>query len=377
MSQHQPPTPAFNNLPPEEGLTIESTCGRPGCTHIYRHDGRNPFTDLSVLMKAHRPHCVGVAFAATHHCGIRWTPTPQMVRQFPRATYDPERSYFGPEYYMDEAIWNSPEEEEKPGGDDEVINSSYRSSAGHPEAPDADTETMALGDSRYTSAETSRSMPPYSEHAARREERVMKDIATGIPPKSAIPARPSRYTRTTMSQGKKRADMTRGSSSCERMSFAEESQIDLPWNDHGQRHDYPAMLDSFSPTDSSASASGEGPLYSSAATTSKAKKTAHSAAERKFILEKDPWTGLVDKKRVVCRGCGRTIKLDARSDYYPGLWEKHRMRCQDIRNGKALPDSMIRWGKPPRNTSESDGDSITGDPSESGSCRQSQRKLCK
>ncbi|KAJ7501006.1 hypothetical protein B0H11DRAFT_2375026 [Mycena galericulata] len=315
MSQHRPPAPAFK-LPPTEGLIIESPCGRQGCTHIYRHDGRNPFTDLSVLMKAHRPHCVGVAFAASHQCEIRWTPTPQMVRQFPRAKYDPERSYFGPEYYMDEAIWNSPEEEEKPGGDDhEVINASHHSSAGHPaEAPDADTETTALGDYRYTSVETNRPMPPYSERATRCENRVAKDIATGIPPKNAIPARPSRYTRTTMSQGKKRADMTRGSSSCERMSFAEQSQIDLPWNDQGQRRDDPAMFDFSSPTGSSRSASVEGrtTLSSSAARKSKAKKTAHSVAERKFILEKDPWTGLVDKKRVVCRGCGRTIKLDAR-----------------------------------------------------------------
>lgn len=75
---------------------------------------------------------------------------------------------------------------------------------------------------------------------------------------------------------------------------------------------------------------------STAHTISKVKKTARKEAERRAVLENDVWTGLVDPNRVVCRGCGNTIKLDARSRYYPGLWEKHRGRCEGVKRGMPL-----------------------------------------
>ncbi|KAJ7766990.1 hypothetical protein DFH07DRAFT_769663 [Mycena maculata] len=75
---------------------------------------------------------------------------------------------------------------------------------------------------------------------------------------------------------------------------------------------------------------------------SKVKKTARKEDERKAVLVNDPWTGLVEYYRVVCRGCGNTIKLDARSRFYPGLWEKHRARCEGVRRGEPLP-LFGRW----------------------------------
>ncbi|KAJ7035391.1 hypothetical protein C8F04DRAFT_529264 [Mycena alexandri] len=63
---------------------------------------------------------------------------------------------------------------------------------------------------------------------------------------------------------------------------------------------------------------------------STAKKSARSEAERRRALETDPWTLSVTPHEVVCRGCRRTIKLDRRSRYYPGLWEKHRDRCDHV-----------------------------------------------
>jgi len=73
---------------------------------------------------------------------------------------------------------------------------------------------------------------------------------------------------------------------------------------------------STSRTSSSSSASG--------------KKTARTEAERRLALESDEWTLRVTPHEVVCRGCRRTIKLDRRSRYYPGLWEKHRDRCEHV-----------------------------------------------
>ncbi|KAJ6613881.1 hypothetical protein B0H10DRAFT_196646 [Mycena sp. CBHHK59/15] len=60
------------------------------------------------------------------------------------------------------------------------------------------------------------------------------------------------------------------------------------------------------------------------------KKSARTEAERRATLEDDQWTLSVTAHDVVCRGCRRTIKLDRRSRYYPGLWEKHRDRCENV-----------------------------------------------
>ncbi|KAJ7433696.1 hypothetical protein B0H11DRAFT_752274 [Mycena galericulata] len=68
----------------------------------------------------------------------------------------------------------------------------------------------------------------------------------------------------------------------------------------------------------------------SAATDRPAKKTARTEAERRAALESDEWTMSVTPHEVVCRGCKRPIKLDRRSRYYPGLWEKHRDRCEHV-----------------------------------------------
>ncbi|KAJ7644902.1 hypothetical protein FB45DRAFT_1021644 [Roridomyces roridus] len=59
------------------------------------------------------------------------------------------------------------------------------------------------------------------------------------------------------------------------------------------------------------------------------KKSAHTESQRRLILESDPYIlpGSLTPREVVCGGCHRRIKLDQRSKYYPGLWEKHRGRC--------------------------------------------------
>lgn len=49
--------------------------------------------------------------------------------------------------------------------------------------------------------------------------------------------------------------------------------------------------------------------------------------ERKAILEADPFGREVTPKTIVCNGCDKRIQLDRRSDYYPGLWVKHRDKC--------------------------------------------------
>ncbi|KAF7369700.1 hypothetical protein MVEN_00301500 [Mycena venus] len=66
------------------------------------------------------------------------------------------------------------------------------------------------------------------------------------------------------------------------------------------------------------------------------KKGARTEAQRKALLEADPWIrpGTVAPHHVGCLGCKHTIKLDGRSRYYPGLWEKHRLRCAGVNMDK-------------------------------------------
>lgn len=53
--------------------------------------------------------------------------------------------------------------------------------------------------------------------------------------------------------------------------------------------------------------------------------------ERKEKLLSDEWTSNVMPQSVDCGACGKTISLDKRSRYYPGLWLKHRGKCQELK----------------------------------------------
>lgn len=69
---------------------------------------------------------------------------------------------------------------------------------------------------------------------------------------------------------------------------------------------------------------------SSAGPSRKRKKNVMDKGSRRQLIESDPWARNTTSKSVECKGCGRTIKLDKRSDYYPGLWHKHRNKCPAI-----------------------------------------------
>ncbi|KAJ7458713.1 hypothetical protein B0H11DRAFT_2317802 [Mycena galericulata] len=192
-----------------ESLThFSSQCGRPGCTHVFRYQGQNPFDAISKLLKEHRPHCVGRNYGATQVCAAN----SQLMKQSDQGAYG------------------------------------------------VSARTPRLDYSRAVHEVQGNPLPEPSKDLCRR---------TGS--RQAVSA--------------------------------------------------DAMQD----------AKG------------KARKTVRTVGERKSLLENDPWIGLVDVARVVCRGCGEEISLDKRSMYYPGLWEKHRGRCPQIKAGERLPDSMIAW----------------------------------
>ena len=55
-----------------------------------------------------------------------------------------------------------------------------------------------------------------------------------------------------------------------------------------------------------------------------------SLEERKKDLKNDLFAREFTSRSVVCAGCGKTIKTDARNAYYPGLWIKHRDKCKKV-----------------------------------------------
>ncbi|KAF8873149.1 hypothetical protein BD779DRAFT_1477162 [Infundibulicybe gibba] len=55
-------------------------------------------------------------------------------------------------------------------------------------------------------------------------------------------------------------------------------------------------------------------------------------AARIDYLRKDRWTVGVMATTVQCAGCGKTVRLDGRSEYYPGLWDKHKGKCKGIQS---------------------------------------------
>ncbi|KAI6041869.1 hypothetical protein EDC04DRAFT_2545110, partial [Pisolithus marmoratus] len=56
--------------------------------------------------------------------------------------------------------------------------------------------------------------------------------------------------------------------------------------------------------------------------------------QRKRELEEDEFTTNVTVTSVTCVGCNKSISLDKRSRYYPGLWVKHRNKCPDVQRLK-------------------------------------------
>ncbi|KAJ7779497.1 hypothetical protein DFH07DRAFT_1056013 [Mycena maculata] len=298
-------------------LAFESPCARPGCSHIFRYDGGNPLDGIAALVKAHRPHCAGHHFAATHKCATPWAPSIQTETQSSWAEYNGGTSYFGDACSMEDIDWASGEE-------------------GHI----CDTNDWGASNA--------------IDHWNISWERTGGPVQNFCKAENAPP--------TASSNREFRFTYVAGQMDCKGTNNADELMHDC-----GSKISTPIARER-EPT--------------TRIKKSKPKKTARKEAERKAVLVNDPWTGLVEYYRVVCRGCGNTIMLDARSRFYPGLWEKHRGRCDGVKSGEPLPDLMIAWdpksarGSKVRDTSETTDNSSMGDGSESVSSRSSLRRSC-
>ncbi|KAG5642373.1 hypothetical protein DXG03_002948 [Asterophora parasitica] len=60
------------------------------------------------------------------------------------------------------------------------------------------------------------------------------------------------------------------------------------------------------------------------------RKNNMSKEERRRKLESDPWVEEVEPKRIKCLGCREWKVTDQRSEYFDGLWIKHRNKCREI-----------------------------------------------
>jgi hypothetical protein len=74
----------------------------------------------------------------------------------------------------------------------------------------------------------------------------------------------------------------------------------------------------------------------------KVKKNVMDWRIRRSYLLQDPLLSDVEAKRVKCGPCHKWIKLDARNDYYPGLWLKHRRTMHGNTAGNSPYSSSTR-----------------------------------
>ncbi|KAJ7480249.1 hypothetical protein B0H11DRAFT_2193814 [Mycena galericulata] len=405
MSHHAPPPPS------EVFPAFESACARPGCPHIFRYKGAKPFDAIAVLLKAHKPHCVGRDIG----CPIGWQPTTGMMEKFSGAGCAEETPALGLARLIDEGSEDSQEEHPEPKDlSDDVVCAdqpswdvgwkSYGASTHELPAAEEDAEMASfLCESTSADPEPSQTQPRNHEEARHGDnEATMYDFVVPTEIQAAgwtTPLQRAQSTATTMWLGKKTSDTVMVSSYCElrkmdRNECAEpphggqvprcegqvlsDSGVEIAATKSSARRVAPAskapsvetMMQgtmaesdtetycSFRSTCAEKTKSQRGsearhcdnqgivtdfgfgetafdspnsaPYTMPAATTtqiSRGKKTAHTVAERKATLENDVWTGSVEPKRVVCRGCGKTIRLNKRSCYYPGLWLKHRERA--------------------------------------------------
>ncbi|KAJ7116860.1 hypothetical protein C8R44DRAFT_738733 [Mycena epipterygia] len=256
--------------PPPTGSIprFENQCGHRGCPHIFRYEGTNPFEALAVMVRVHRPHCVGRNSDTTHPCRIAWQPSEEMVKHFLQA--DADTLIHGEDY-------NYP-----------------------------------ITDVHDTGCERPHVDQPY--HQVNDEQNCATDIYMDEVACASQPAE----QQVQLDQDDVMHDL------------AEDISIDSRSDSAGSR------------ATSSYTAGDETDTTSHKAAPRKPKKTARKEDERRALLVNDPWTLAVELNHVVCRGCERSIKLDGRSRYYPGLWQKHRGRCPGIQEGREMGKAKVK-----------------------------------
>ncbi|KAJ7289757.1 hypothetical protein C8J57DRAFT_1706460 [Mycena rebaudengoi] len=271
-----------------------SNCGHKGCGYVFEYSGQVPFQALATLVKAHVPNC-----RSQNNCAPKrkpWERPPNARLTWPLKT----RAAFRCEMDSDD--------EEGPYGEYPDADSCATQ---HPEncflfpmpAPPLGMPTTA---SAIPLPHVRGLCPPMTDPSVLPSTRIASGAMFPAPLSPRVTHSRSRCTEVLMypsspTKEKKRASIknsrrkTTGKTASLRTGKA--SRKPLP------------------------------PRAKKLRTT---KKTAHTEEERKAILENDVYTSSVDVHQVTCRGCGRTIKTDRRSTYYPGLWEKHRERCRGV-----------------------------------------------
>ncbi|KAJ6556818.1 hypothetical protein DFH09DRAFT_1365514 [Mycena vulgaris] len=268
-------------LPKAPFLPFQSQCGRRGCTYVFRYEGTDPFAALAAMVKAHKPHCVGRDFGTTHRCDTGWAPSEEMAKQWERPAGDAARSTSKrPAGTTDKETMDYDMENRWEQAEDDAGMSTSEGSAG---TTDMDCDTAG------TRQQCRAADVPGDKAIQNGDDKVMQNAH------SVLPIR-------------RRSDAT--GRQCRKPKAA------------------PATTAKQAPKK----------MASPQTQRTHKKKSAHTEAQRKAALEADPWTQTVELTKIVCRGCGRTIRLDGRSRYYPGLWLKHRERCTHVRSGCALSD---------------------------------------
>ncbi|KAJ6573414.1 hypothetical protein DFH09DRAFT_1277053, partial [Mycena vulgaris] len=302
---------ATDQAPPKAPfLPFQSQCGRRGCTYVFRYEGMDPFAALATIGKAHRSHCFGRDIGITHRCDTGWAPSEEMGKQWEKPAGDAVRSTSKRKVEAtdkDAMDWDTTDEWDQPaampiserrGGVNDMDCVTARAGQQCRAAMSADDTVMSTSESKAGATGMDCNTARTGQQCrATDADKVMQDSDDKVmhDAHGELPIRRRSYATVRPCRKPKGAPVT----TVKRAS----KKVVSPQTKHMRK-----------------------------------KKSAHTEEQRKAALEADPWTLKVEFTKLVCRGCGRTIRLDGRSRYYPGLWWKHREHCEHVRSGCALPD---------------------------------------
>ncbi|KAJ6579058.1 hypothetical protein DFH09DRAFT_337738 [Mycena vulgaris] len=301
---------ATDQAPPKAPfLPFRSQCGRRGCTYVLRYEGMDPFVALATMVNAHRSHCFGRDFGTTHRCDTGWAPTEEMGKQWEMPAGDAARSTSQRATDIDAMDCDTTDEWDQPA----AMPISERKGG----ATDMDCLTARISQQYRATISADDTATSTSEGKAGATGMDCNTARTGQQCRAA-----DRSADKVMQDGDDKV--------------VHNAHGELPVRRRSYATMHPRRKSKGVPATTAKRTSKK--VASPQTQRPRKKKSAHTEAQRKAALEADPWTLKVEFTKLVCRGCGRTIRLDGRSRYYPGLWWKHRENCERVRSGCALLD---------------------------------------
>ncbi|KAJ6603036.1 hypothetical protein B0H10DRAFT_2229974 [Mycena sp. CBHHK59/15] len=322
--------------------SFRNTCGRTGCTHVFEYEGPKPLDNISAMVNAHSADCIGhiigCIFAAVHRYQTR-SLTHRQCKAVRQAEEEATQYDYGREWHhgRGSSVPSPPRSTDATPpavpaqapvvhkthkkAPSATMRTAHNTPVATPNAIQAHTAPTPGGYAPPVTIRTSNNTPVAAQNAIQAH--------TAPTPGGYAPPVTIRTSDNTPVAAQSQTHIIQGG--------GESVQFATIRNDDSAATTDPSQARAVKKKGTkrvSSSPSRTGSNTSDPAANKEragGKKSARSEKERRLVLETDEWSVKATAHDVVCRGCENTIKLDRRSRFYPGLWEKHRNRCEGIK----------------------------------------------